>query len=443
MDMGTVHEHRRKEKKYQHKERKYYIIIFVVIIAYWIASYLLPLDEYTKRITTTTTLIAAVVLWLQMKRGERLNESNFIMNLNNQFVSNKDMTLVEHELEQCFNQYTVLLEEDGDVSLEDLKQLRLGLSSSRTSEDCQKLINYLVYLEALSALVSRRILHLDVIDDLFSYRFFIAVNNPIVQQNELHPYKPYYEGIYKLSEEWTKKHNEWKIPIPMYQYDLNKTYKEYCENGGKKIIDYDISFATSKDRKQEIAKCIYGVDPLIYPEAFGEDPELAVKAITRIIGMDDSLFDYKNLFVARYCGEVCGVCVLNPGDAQWDTDAIRKRIGTQYLPENQEEAYRFTSAHYFQDECDQRKALSDTVKLVAFCVEAGFRRKGIGQAMLSKLIETYKDRSIRLTVLQDNKAAIALYEKMGFKQEGEAEPGFAAKGLARPNCIRMVRKPQA
>ena len=439
MDNGLNNLHFETNSMY--KERKYYVIIFIVVAAYWIASFFLPLDEYTKRITTTTTLIAAVVLWLQMKRAERLNESNFIMNLNNQFVGNKDMTLVEHELEECYNQYEALKSEDGVVSDEDLKRLSLGLNLSRSSEDCQKLINYLVYLEALSALIYRKVLHLEVIDNLFSYRFFIAVNNPIVQQSELFPYADYYQGIYKLSEIWTKQHMDRRIPIPMVKYSLTTRYKYYQKDKMSVTIPLDISIAKSSDKKIDIAKCIYGADPYIYPEAFGEDPDLAAKAISRIVGMDYSLFDYKHLIVARCCGQVCGVCVVNDGEAKWNRTTIRERIGEKYLPKNQEDAFNYTSEHYFEAECN--KSMDDhSVELVALCVEKGFRRKNVGSAMLTKLTEMYKDKTIRLTVLADNHGAIHMYEKKGFTIVGDKFSGYAPQGLEQPDCYLMEKLPR-
>ena len=90
------------------KEIKFYIAILIIVIAYWIISFYLTLDPFTKRVTTTITLIGAVTFWLQFKRSERLNESSYIMNLNNQFITNKDMSLVEHELELYYNQYEAL-----------------------------------------------------------------------------------------------------------------------------------------------------------------------------------------------------------------------------------------------------------------------------------------------------------------------------------------------
>ena len=435
-------EEQKKNETNMYREKKYYVIIFVVLIAYWIASFFLPLDEFTKRITTTTTLIAAVVLWLQMKRAERLNESNFIMNLNNQFVGNKDMTLVEHELEQCYNQFESMADKDGNISDESLKKLRLGLNQSRNSEDCQKLINYLVYLEALSALIYRKVLHLEVIDNLFSYRFFIAVNNPIVQQDELFPYADYYQGIFELSKIWTKQKTDQKIAIPMYQFDLITRYNEYKKyendkyNTKKITIPLDVSTACSSDKKNEIAKCIYGADSIIYPEAFGEDPEQAAKAISRIIGMDYSLFDYKNLLVARYNGQVCGVCVINDGNAKWDRNAIKERIGEKYLSKNLQEAFDYTSEHYFEEECVKGPG-ENAVELVAFCVDEGFRRKHIGSAMLTAMKEQYKGKKIILTVLAENATAIRMYEKNGFVKVGDTFKGYSPKGLQRPDCFKM------
>ena len=102
------------------------------------------------------------------------------------------MTQVEHELELYYNQYEVMSSGKEKITPEDVEKLHLGLNMSRTSPECQKMINYLVYLESLAALVFRQVIHLDVIDDLFSYRFFLAVNNPVVQECELLPYADFY-----------------------------------------------------------------------------------------------------------------------------------------------------------------------------------------------------------------------------------------------------------
>ena len=55
--------------------------------------------------------------------------------------------------------------------------------------------------------------------------------------------------------------------------------------------------------------------------------------------MDGSLFDYKNLLVARYNGQVCGICLVYDGSSTWDTEAIKRRIGKDLLPDRIDEGF--------------------------------------------------------------------------------------------------------
>ena len=426
----------------KHNEPLFYIAIGIFVVAFWIAACFFPIDPLVKVISTTLALISAVAFWLQFKRQERLNESSYIMNLNNQFIGNKDMTQVEHELELYFNQYEAVFGNSDRVSLNEALKIGLGLSQSRTGDDCQKLINYLVYLEALAALIDQNVLHLRVIDDLFSYRFFLAVNNPIVQLGELFPYAEYYRGIYKLSERWIKKHSEKGIPIPMSAFCLTEKARETWMRHPE--VPLDVSTARGNDRKLEIAGCLYDTDPYIYPEAFGENKESASKTLSRIVGMDGSLLDYKYMLVARYNREVCGVCLVSDGKGKWDTEAIAKRIGPDRLPAQYLEGFNHASEEYFGKlyHPDQK---ADSVELVALCVNEGFRRKRVATALMDGLINEYGSRIIVLTVLADNEAAISLYKKFGFRIRATEEPvlGFAPEGLQKPVCYIMERFPSA
>ncbi len=191
------------------KKDKEYIYYFAIVLV--VAFYLVfveassDVSELSTLVTTVTALVAAVAFWLQLKRGKNLDEANFIMNLNDQFISNDEMTRIEHALELYYNQ-------GGEGDLE--------LVLERTHNDCQRLINYLVYMECLAAMVKRDVMHLGVIDDLFAYRFFIAVNNPVVQKFELLPYANYYKGCFELAEMWTKKWRKEGRPIPLDNYAL-------------------------------------------------------------------------------------------------------------------------------------------------------------------------------------------------------------------------------
>ena len=59
-----------------------------------------------------------------------------------------------------------------------------------------------------------------------------------------------------------------------------------------------------------------------------------------------------------------------------------------------------------------------------------FRRQGIGEALLAHMVKKSEELGLSLITLEvrsGNEAAMALYEKMGFKKVG-SRPGYYAKG---------------
>lgn len=420
----------------------------------------LSFDAVRNRLTTLFAIVSALAFWLQFKKTERLNESNYVMNLNNQFINNKNMTMIEHELELYFNQYTELKRNllktgSAGITTDEVSKLHLGINLSRTSDDCQKLIDYLVYLESMAVMVENGVIRINDVDDLFSYRFFLAVNNPVVQEHELLPFSEFYRGTYVLSQRWIDDHRKKNISIPMEEFCLTgerlKEYKNANNIPEKTAVEavkplkyqklpFDCGFARSIDNKKEIALCLYGTDPYIYPEAFGDDRDAAVDAISKIIGMDNSLFDYNYLYLARYNGQVCGTVCLYTGDSRWEKDRIVKRIGKDFLStEAREEGFEHASREYFEA-YNNNSFPKDTVELVAVCVEEGFRNKGIAKKMLEKLFEeeVCKGKKIMLTALKDNTGAIDLYKALNFKEISSTNRGFGPKGRE-PEIIKMER----
>lgn len=166
-------------------------------------------------VTTATALVAAVAIWLELKQEKSLNEAEFVMELNSQFVNNPVMVKVEHKLEIYY--YYWKMNDGNNVS-----NLHLDLDLDIKESDRQDLVNYLVYLEGLAAMVRSGVIHLEAIDDLFAYRFFIAVNNPVVYETELKEYADYYQGCFWLREEWTNRWQKSGRRIPLVKYDVNR-----------------------------------------------------------------------------------------------------------------------------------------------------------------------------------------------------------------------------
>lgn len=142
-----------------------------------------------------------------------MNEGQFILELNNQFINNNNLTNIEHRLEQYYAQ----IKEGKEAN-----EIKLELNLDIESNERQDLINYLVHLEGIASLILNGVLHLDTITDLVAYRYFIAVNNPEVQEIELKLYKDYYQGCYKIYDFWERIFKKNNIEFPMNQYSLKK-----------------------------------------------------------------------------------------------------------------------------------------------------------------------------------------------------------------------------
>lgn len=88
------------------------------------------------------------------------------------------------------------------------------------SEEFQAMITYLVYLESISPMVLRNDVDFEDVGYLFSYRLFIAMHNPVIQNNDLIPFAEYYRGCIVLYKKWYSYCKKKEIAIPMDRYNI-------------------------------------------------------------------------------------------------------------------------------------------------------------------------------------------------------------------------------
>lgn len=151
----------------------------------------------------------------QDKRENDIKEATFLLQYNQAFIQDPNMNLVESLLE---------------------KQSVYGHTEPIIDDDNrQKFINYLVYLEGLAPLILNDIMRLEHIDDLMSYRFFLAVNNQELQQDQLNSFPQFYRGCFKLYRKWTSYYamNGMEIPFSDHSLDKLPIFDEYSK-GEKK-----------------------------------------------------------------------------------------------------------------------------------------------------------------------------------------------------------------
>lgn len=193
------------------KKRPYIVTMFVLVAIFLIGHRYARGSVYIEIITTVLAIIAAVAFWMEFRSNERINEAQLIMELNDQFVSNEQFAEVEWKLEKYYASY-----QNAKKTGEDVSQILLDMDLSMDKQERQHLVNYLVHLEGIAALVHEGVLRSKVVTNLMAYRYFIAVNNPIVQKNELLPYEDYYQGCFAIYEKWSKTLGQDKVPMNEY-----------------------------------------------------------------------------------------------------------------------------------------------------------------------------------------------------------------------------------
>ncbi len=245
----------------------------------WLNIYGKSTEQYSLAINigeVMTAIAAASIIIVQLKQDQKgeikhrkTAEAQFMLEYNKSFIENKDMCMVEHYLEQ---------EVGGDPVTE--------MSSLR--EQRQIFINYLVYLEGMASCVHQDQLAFESIDDVFAYRFFIAVNNPEVQSLELVRCAQYYRGCFRLYEEWV----------------------EYRESTGKYKENYDIPLEeTSLDKCKDYE--LYIQQPV---KVYKEDGEYNNKPWWLLRGKWSEISKYEGKAFAVSCGKVIGVMSYSDED---------------------------------------------------------------------------------------------------------------------------------
>ena len=169
----------------------------LIIVLYLYIKHINPSTD-TETIMVCLAIFTAVAFFLEYHQNSLLNEAQFVIDLNNQFLNEGKLAEVEHDLEQFY--YGVRQGKD----IETLKG-KLLKDYSPNKPEHQNLVNYLVHLEGVASLVNKGMLRLSSISDLMAYRYFLAVNNPAVQELELCEFSDYYQEIIELYPAWVKK----------------------------------------------------------------------------------------------------------------------------------------------------------------------------------------------------------------------------------------------
>lgn len=393
-----------------------------------INSFIKYINVYTF-ISTVAGIIGVVMAFFELHGSRRLNEASYIKDLNQQFINNKEMVDVEHALETYNNKH--LLGETHDS---------LELDIRVDGKDRQKLVNYLVYLEGISSIIEQGVLHIDEINSLFGYRYFLAVNNPVVQNIELYPFANYYQGIFNVYDKWIKKcknkNSDLFMNIPIYDHKLN-TNIQLAHNER-------IRKANKEDDFKVIANLLYQTDSKIYTALLNNKE--TIDRLAELIKLDTGFFSYKNLLVlvkkekinGEYIESIKAVLLYNNGEKEflWNEKNIANVL------KNNSPSFYDVSKKYFSKYSKKNK---DTINIVALVVDKRYRYNSsnthyYGFFLLNQLSSLFCDKTLSLEVLENNDHAIHLYKKYLLFEINDKYPGYAYKEKP-TDALKMLRYP--
>lgn len=383
-------------------------------------------------ISTIAVIVGAVIAIIEIHANKKLEEASFIKDLNKQFIDNKEMVEIEHALETYNNLYQL-----GE------KNIELELDVRVNGKDKQKLVNYLVYLEGVASIIEQGVLHIDKINSLFGYRYFLAVNNPIIQNIELYPFAAYYQGIFNVYNKWLEKckdkSSDMFMEVPIYEHTLNTNVQLKYNERIRKVNK-------EKDDLNKIANLIYQTDNEIYPALFGEDKKEAEIKLAKLIAQEDGFFSYNNILILvktekrnNINQEVIKAALLyNDGQTKylWNENKISKILKTN------SDSFYDVSKKYFSK---YSKKYSNKIEVIALVVDKDSRRTETkkhyyGFFLLNQLSTLFCDIPIYLEVLENNAGAHELYEKRLLFKDIDSYPGYSYN--KEPiSAQRMIRYP--
>ena len=187
------------------------IAIFVIVICLTLSLFIENEigSKITEIVTLLTALVGAIALFVQFKKDKDLNQATFIMEFSKAFFDSYNCKEVFLEINRIYGT------EDEDSF--DFKKYEGSI------------IDYLLWIESLSAVVMDNVVSIKNIDRALNFRFFVLANNKTVQQNELVKYKQLYKGTYALYDLWYKYRKKKHLEIPREDNSLHLT-EGYNEN---------------------------------------------------------------------------------------------------------------------------------------------------------------------------------------------------------------------
>lgn len=170
-------------------------------------------------------LVSLVIAIQQLKDSKEIARADFLVDLNRTFTESEGNMELYTALQNCLDKNC-----DSKVNCDKDSVCTLNIPKVVVS-------NYLTFFETVYLLEKNGVITFEMIDDLFAYRFFLAVHSNFVQQVKLAPQPENFKNIFCLEHEWLlyRKNVAGKTDSPTSVYSCNTLDKLIVTEQQKQI----------------------------------------------------------------------------------------------------------------------------------------------------------------------------------------------------------------
>lgn len=190
------------------------------------------------------------------------------------------------------------------------------------------------------------------------------------------------------------------------------------ERNHEKKLGVEIMELSPDDNPEQVAEALYLVDQYIFPDLFDNEEKAKVLAKELFTDDPDALFSYKKTLVAKNDdGDVVGIAVYRDSKCTpWDTEAVRQR----FLSTGLELPAEFDRANEkYMKKITDAELPEGAAEIEFVGVREEFRANGIGGLLMKTIMDDLGYTEAHLDVLDSHPGARKLYDKLGFKPDGE------------------------
>ncbi len=191
------------------KSKRLIVLMFVItsiVVVVTVVNFFIDSDAIRQILSDVQYIgifISLLTFFVQQLIDQRSEETSFFIKLKNAFIMDNTLMQVYDELYKYYM--------DNSYSLEHLEQ--------------RKIVQYLAYFDSVAIACENKIISIEEIDKTFCYYFFIAVNNPTVQQKELVAEGEFYPRLYWLYYQLHQCQISNNMPLIMEETALHTTSK--------------------------------------------------------------------------------------------------------------------------------------------------------------------------------------------------------------------------